>query len=97
MYTHNINYLLQKIFTSKDVLSFDEIYYKKYIYLKKYINKIYNYVNDKSLYSKNDIIQESWLNIWLQITDKHVVIRSEKEFDLFLMDVVNNTISELNR
>ena len=97
MSINNLNYLLQQIYINKDVLSFDEIYYYFNDFLINSVKKYYKNISDKSLYTKNDIIQESWLKIWLFLAEDKIIIKSLNEFKLYIIEVINDVIIELNK
>ena len=46
---------------------------------------------------KNDIIQESWLKIWLFLAEDKIIIKSLNEFKLYIIEVINDVIIELNK
>lgn len=96
MKIHDLNCLLHLMYKNKDIISFDEIYYYFNDFVEAYSKKAYKRINKKSLYSNNDIVQESWLKIWLFITTEHVVMRSIAEFYEYLNGVVDDVIIELN-
>lgn len=96
MNNHRINYLMQQLFFKGDVLSFDELYAYKKKYVEDHINSIYTYVVDKTLNSIDDIIQESWLNVWLISNYSYVKFKSETEFNSYLNGIVTDTVIQIN-
>lgn len=96
MKNHRLNLLLQQIFFKGDVLSFDELYAYKEKYVEDHIRGIYTYVVDKTLNSIDDIIQESWLNIWLISNKGYVNVESEEDFNSYLKGIITDTVIQIN-
>ena len=96
MNIRKLNYLLQQLFFKGDVLSFDELYHYKEKYVENYINSIYTYVVDKSLNLIDDVIQESWLNIWLISNINYVTVKSEKEINNYIKGIIIDTVIQIN-
>lgn len=97
MNTHRFNYLLQQINSKGDVLCFDELYNYEKSYMEDYIKRNYKQVKDKSLYSIEDVVNQSWLNAWLFMNKDKIEIEYESDFHMFIAGVAMDTIIEINK
>lgn len=91
-----LKFLLQQIYLKKEIVYFNEIYDYKENFIKKYVNNLYKYVRNKTLYSKNDIIQEIWLNVLLHTQKEEILIKDLNEFNYFLIGVIYDVLIETN-
>lgn len=90
-----LNYLLQKIYT-RDYEDFNIFYDFSQNKIKSLANKTYKNVKDKSLYSIEDLTQEIWLKLLLNLNSKQLVIKDINEFDIFLINIIDTVLVEIN-
>lgn len=90
-----VNYLLQKIYI-KEYESFNLFYDFSQNKIKALANKKYKDIIKKDLYSIEDLIQEIWLQLLLQLTSKELKVSCLVEFNNYLNDTVNTVLAKIN-
>lgn len=95
MNTEKINYLLQEIYNKK-YEHFDILFNYCEKKLKDLSNEIYKYIIDKCLYDTEDIIQEIWLQLLLQLTSEKIQVLNLNDFDNYLKDTADIVLIKIN-
>lgn len=90
-----LNYLLQKVY-KKEYESFNLFYDFSHRKIKAMANKMYKDIIKKDLYSIEDLIQEIWLQLLLQLTSKELKVSCLNEFNDYLCDTVNTVLAKIN-
>lgn len=95
MSTKTLNYLLQKIY-NKDYESFNLFYDFSYGKIRSLANRAYKDVKKKDLYGIEDLIQEVWLELLLQLTSKELKVSCVAEIISYFNDTVNAVLAKIN-
>lgn len=95
MKIEKLNYLLQEIYM-KDYDNFYKLYnsYSKFV-LKKCINK-YKDVQDKNLYTIEDLKQEFWLFLLEDLKNHLYIFNNNTQFSEYIDLMVTNVIIKIN-
>lgn len=91
----NLTYLLQQI-KIKEYDRFNEFYLYSQTIIKSFANQKYVEVVDKKLFAFEDLIQEVWLNLLLDLTTKELIISGLIDFEYYILDIMNVTLAKIN-
>lgn len=94
---NKINKLLKDLYHN-DIIAYDEIYY----YMKNYVEKSSIYLIDrflikKDIYSQEEIIEQVFLEFFLQSTSEEIKVNSIEEFNNIFINIIYDTIILLNK
>lgn len=95
MDTKTLNYLLQQIY-KKEYESFNLFYDFSQGKIKYLANRVYKDLKDKDLYSIEDLIQEIWLQLLLQLTSEELKVSCLTEIFEYINDTVNTVLEKIN-
>lgn len=95
MNTETLNYLLQKIY-EKDYESFNLFYDFSQGKIRSLANRAYKDLVKKDLYGIEDLIQEIWLQLLLQLTSAELKVSCVTEITGYFNDTVNAVLAKIN-
>lgn len=92
-----INKLLKDLYYHNDVIAYDKIYY----YMKNYVEKSSKYLIDrfltkKDIYTDEEIIEQVFLEFFLESTSEKIRINSIEEFRNIFINIIFDIIIQLN-
>ena len=93
-----INILLRNLYYSNDPISDDSIYdsFKAYVAsVAEYF--FYHCLEKQNIYSINFIIDEIWLEFWLECTNNLIHVGETDDLKIILADIAYDLIILLNR
>lgn len=90
-----LTYLLQQI-KIKEYEGFNEFYSYSQTIIKSFAKQKYVEVNDKRLYALEDLIQEVWLNLLLDLTTTELIVSGLIDYEYYVLGMINVTLAKIN-
>lgn len=96
MKINELNYLLQDIYL-KEYDAFHKLYNKSSKVINKLAINYYCKVNDKILYEPKDLVQEIYVELLEDLSERQYMFYSRTEFIIYIDYMIKKTVKRINK